>query len=575
MGSTITKILFVIFCLIYISVTVNAISIPALPTEFYGKIYINTTGAPLGARINVSINYSNTIIPCGTYIINHIGYYGVVSCMGLEYDLNTLSTPSDLYDVIFQHDILVAHMRGDNSFKQGDFHNVNISFTYNSCGNWICQDNENSINCPFDCGSSNASNTTTNQTGGSGEETGEGTGGGTSSGGGSTSGASAGGDITQGAGAGTGEGSTGATSSSSTTGIAYETCTEKWVCAEWSRCWLGVQERTCNDINNCISEDDKPYTSRECATCDDGLQNQGETGIDCGGPCISCVDKAKADSKLPPILEKPFSLIKEAFEDCRKFPLMTFLTLLAIAIILFVGYEIYYKQMMKSTKLKKNYKKRLYLFRRRIWWISLSMASISIFISLYLFMIYSCNLNSWNYIVMLILSVILFPYVFYKILTYYEVSRKKKLNLIKKILNKYIEKLSEIKKIEKDLIVQLSEKITDKILRFTDEKSDELKHIPKIVELYEKIVTLQEYYIDKKDSPKTEKELVDIINNITKIKKIEETMNQFDKELFYEITKLRDYYQNKYELENDIFKMQLQISIMENELEDIGDQDVV
>lgn len=25
-----------------------------------------------------------------------------------------------------------------------------------------------------------------------------------------------------------------------------------------------------------------------CGTCTDGLQNQGETGVDCGGPCTAC-----------------------------------------------------------------------------------------------------------------------------------------------------------------------------------------------------------------------------------------------------------------------------------------------
>src|SRR5690606_34810781 len=25
-----------------------------------------------------------------------------------------------------------------------------------------------------------------------------------------------------------------------------------------------------------------------CPTCDDGIQNQGETGVDCGGPCPAC-----------------------------------------------------------------------------------------------------------------------------------------------------------------------------------------------------------------------------------------------------------------------------------------------
>ncbi len=27
-----------------------------------------------------------------------------------------------------------------------------------------------------------------------------------------------------------------------------------------------------------------------CATCTDGIQNQGETGVDCGGPCTACAN---------------------------------------------------------------------------------------------------------------------------------------------------------------------------------------------------------------------------------------------------------------------------------------------
>jgi len=30
-----------------------------------------------------------------------------------------------------------------------------------------------------------------------------------------------------------------------------------------------------------------------CQTCDDGIQNQGEDGIDCGGPCDACIDTSE------------------------------------------------------------------------------------------------------------------------------------------------------------------------------------------------------------------------------------------------------------------------------------------
>ena len=32
----------------------------------------------------------------------------------------------------------------------------------------------------------------------------------------------------------------------------------------------------------------KGLPSKPCPTCNDGVQNQGETGIDCGGPCTTC-----------------------------------------------------------------------------------------------------------------------------------------------------------------------------------------------------------------------------------------------------------------------------------------------
>ena len=38
----------------------------------------------------------------------------------------------------------------------------------------------------------------------------------------------------------------------------------------------------------CISEECLPSNDTQCATCDDGIKNQGEEKVDCGGPCESC-----------------------------------------------------------------------------------------------------------------------------------------------------------------------------------------------------------------------------------------------------------------------------------------------
>ena len=46
---------------------------------------------------------------------------------------------------------------------------------------------------------------------------------------------------------------------------------------------------TCNDgiQNQAEINVDCGGTCNACPTCEDGIQNQGETGIDCGGPCVT------------------------------------------------------------------------------------------------------------------------------------------------------------------------------------------------------------------------------------------------------------------------------------------------
>ena len=69
-------------------------------------------------------------------------------------------------------------------------------------------------------------------------------------------------------------------------------CQANWNCTEWSPCWpIGVQNRSCYDTNDCDDNRTKPDEIKLCvydATCDDGLKNGIETGVDCGGPCDPC-----------------------------------------------------------------------------------------------------------------------------------------------------------------------------------------------------------------------------------------------------------------------------------------------
>jgi hypothetical protein len=105
-------------------------------------------------------------------------------------------------------------------------------------------------------------------------------------------------------------------------------CVESWICTDWTECSSkGTQSRQCIDAKQCGTNYFTPIESRSCtspvlplaepscydgirnqgetevdcgglclpcSTCVDGIQNQGETGVDCGGPCPSCTKPAAA-----------------------------------------------------------------------------------------------------------------------------------------------------------------------------------------------------------------------------------------------------------------------------------------
>ncbi|MEM4397194.1 MAG: hypothetical protein QW757_01055 [Candidatus Woesearchaeota archaeon] len=71
-----------------------------------------------------------------------------------------------------------------------------------------------------------------------------------------------------------------------------EQCKVQIECSEWSLCMpTNIRTRECYDINNCNGENKKITETEKCdynATCFDGIKNQNEENIDCGGPCEPC-----------------------------------------------------------------------------------------------------------------------------------------------------------------------------------------------------------------------------------------------------------------------------------------------
>ena len=77
--------------------------------------------------------------------------------------------------------------------------------------------------------------------------------------------------------------------------VDNQSCSPNWVTGSWSNCVNKIQTRTVTDSKNCGITYGKPAISQSCNeiihTCSDGIKNQDEIGIDCGGPCKICETK--------------------------------------------------------------------------------------------------------------------------------------------------------------------------------------------------------------------------------------------------------------------------------------------
>ncbi|MCH8533572.1 MAG: T9SS type A sorting domain-containing protein [Flavobacteriaceae bacterium] len=62
---------------------------------------------------------------------------------------------------------------------------------------------------------------------------------------------------------------------------------------------------------------DNFYLSKDPGTCDDGIQNQNETGIDCGGPCEPCSGPPTVAAPTPPArpASDVISIFSDAYDD--------------------------------------------------------------------------------------------------------------------------------------------------------------------------------------------------------------------------------------------------------------------
>lgn len=130
-------------------------------------------------------------------------------------------------------------------------------------------------------------------------------------------------------------------------------CVSVWECESFSRCVNGLRTRECIDVNKCSVLSPKKIETEECEvvpTCDDGIQNGDEEGIDCGGSCPN-----PCEDKLDPGLEKPRDVINESEKNLSAIVWSIAVVILLLAVVV-TGIEVVvHKKHSKMLKKKSKF----------------------------------------------------------------------------------------------------------------------------------------------------------------------------------------------------------------------------
>jgi len=84
-------------------------------------------------------------------------------------------------------------------------------------------------------------------------------------------------------------------------GTCTSSCVEDWNCGNWTSCINNTRTKVCVDLHSCGTTSIKPAEQESCqtpgntpgvgtggGTCYDGIRNQNEEDVDCGGSCNPC-----------------------------------------------------------------------------------------------------------------------------------------------------------------------------------------------------------------------------------------------------------------------------------------------
>jgi len=129
-------------------------------------------------------------------------------------------------------------------------------------------------------------------------------------------------------------------------------CQQAWKCTEWGICTQnGTQSRACTDLNACegkyaqrevdeIIRVEKPAEIRSCRyeSCFDGIKNQNEEDVDCGGVCSSCPEEIARPIVTERTVAAPVISTEQIRQNAKSIIAVSITIILII--IIYINYEI-------------------------------------------------------------------------------------------------------------------------------------------------------------------------------------------------------------------------------------------
>ena len=287
-------------------------------------------------------------------------------------------------------------------------------------------------------------------------------------------------------------------------------CKENWECGPWTPEICPVEQfqtRICTDLNNCNTRINKPETVQACihiASCTDGLLNGEETDIDCGGPqcpacndgqkclvgsdCLSgvcdpsflvclppsCFDGVKNDGEegvdcggpcpscgkpvlvFPPEIQAP-TLI----ELCgRSFPWIFALITAVLTTLIYLATKLYIKNLHQNNRRFQRLKRldqmrRILSIQRRTFYAIASILFINLAVSIYIYYLGGCPQFRELFVWIIALSTAFFTLLFYILLRRLEFNEEKRLIHLKDMLAENEKELKRLYAVQQRQLLDL------------------------------------------------------------------------------------------------------------------------